>query len=155
MKLLYSFTFLISLVMAVPQAKNVSEEAKVPSQEQYDDLTLKEWKKFKRFEKQLQKSPVSQATKLNELKGYTRDSLHILTIKLAAIKILDEKQLLERDIAEHTRYYQELLVQLKESSIERSTYLFLEDRINTIVTENFQRKIQYSSWLVYGLVFLV
>lgn len=155
MKLLYAFAFLISLAFMTPQTQKEVEQPNSTDEEPYDDFAQNEWRKFENFKSQLQESTAPGAHKLNTLKSYTRDSLHILTIKLAAIKILEDKQLLDRDIAENTAYYKGLLTQLKDSPIERSDYLFLEDRINVILTENLERRIQYGSWLVYGLALLV
>ena len=96
--------------------ESFSFEKKMPVNDSVQDsLTSREWKKFKSFQAQLQSSQLSKVDKENRLTGYARDSLNILKVKLVAIKVLDEKNLLSRDIAENTSYYTALLEKLKES----------------------------------------
>lgn len=120
-----------------------------------DSLTSREWKKFKSFQAQLLSSQLSKVDKENQLTGYARDSLNILKVKLVAIKVLDEKNLLNRDIAENTSYYTALLEKLKESEIPPSEYLFLEEKLAYLNQEVLGEKLQLSQWLNWGLGVIV
>ncbi len=100
----------------------------------------KEWQKLRSFEEQLRKNEVEKQDSLSEdyvinLKTYTKDSLEILMVKLIGIKQLDNKELLEKDIAKNPNYYLALLAELKDSDIERSEYLFLENKLAFLTTE--------------------
>ncbi|MFC4218631.1 helix-turn-helix domain-containing protein [Flagellimonas marina] len=121
----------------------------------HSELGSKEWKKFKYFEEQLQSSTLSQKEKEHQLTGYARDSLQILRVKLVAIKVLDEKNLLNRDIAENSKYYIDLLEKFKESDIPPREYLFLEEKLAYLNQEALGRQLQESKWLNYGLIVLV
>lgn len=121
----------------------------------HSELSSKEWKKFKYFEKALQVSSLSQKEKENRLSGYARDSLQILQVKLVAIKVLDEKNLLNRDIAENGSYYLALLQKLKESDIPPAEYLFLEEKLAYVNQEALGQQLKRSQWLNYGLAALV
>ena len=119
------------------------------------ELGSKEWKKFKYFEEQLQSAALSQKEKEYQLTGYARDSLQILQVKLAAIKVLEEKKLLNRDIAENPSYYMDLLEEFRESDIPSSEYLFLEEKLAYLNQEALNQQLQQSRWLNFGLVVLV
>lgn len=121
----------------------------------YNELTSKEWKKFKYFEEELQLSTLPQKEKEEQLMGYARDSLQILKVKLVAIKVLNEKNLLNRDIAENSDYYMALLKELRLSDIPQSEYLFLEEKLAYLNQKALGRKLKQSRWLNYGLVLLV
>lgn len=154
MKIIYAFIFVITLVGASPKSDYYDEPAQ-STHERFDDLSLKEWKKFKHFESQLENSNTPRSQQFRQLKSYTRDSLQILTVKLVAIKLLHEKNLLERDIQENTEYYKDLLVELRASTIARADYLFLEDKVNGIITESLEQKVQDLKWFLYAGVFLI
>lgn len=131
------------------------ETEKVTSDSVQDSLSSREWKKFKSFEAKLQSSQLSRTDKENQLTGYARDSLNILRVKLVAIKVLEEKNLLNRDIAENTSYYTTLLEKLKESDIPPSEYLFLEEKLAYLNQEALNGSLQWSRWINIGLVALV
>lgn len=120
-----------------------------------DSLTSEEWKKFKSFEAKLQSSHLSQKEKENQLTGYARDSLNILRVKLVAVKVLEEKKLLSRDIADNTSYYTTLLEKLKDSDIPATEYLFLEEKLAYLNQANIGKELKFSRWLNVGLAILV
>lgn len=115
-------------------------------------LNSLEWKKFKKFEAVLHTSELSDNEKEKQLIGYARDSLKILEVKLIAIKVLDEKSLLNRDIAENPSYYSALLEELRESSIPAMEYLFLEEKMAYINQEALVGKLKWSRWMNVGLI---
>lgn len=131
------------------------------------NLADKEWRKLRKFEQQLRKTDFEKEDSLSEayignLKTYAKDSLEILMVKLIGIKQLDNKDLLEKDIAKNSGYYVAILKELKESNIERSEYLFLENKLAFLTTEEAEIKYATSKIinvvfgvLVAGLVFLV
>lgn len=131
------------------------ETAMITTDSVQDSLSSREWKKFKSFEAQLQSSQLSKTDKENQLTGYARDSLNILRVKLVATKVLEEKNLLNRDIAENTLYYTTLLKKLKESEIPPSEYLFLEEKLAYLNQEALNGSLQLSRWMNIGLVVLV
>jgi len=131
------------------------ETEKVSTDSVQDSLSSREWKKFKSFEAQLQSSQLSKTDKENQLTGYARDSLNILRVKLVAMKVLEEKNLLSRDIAENTSYYTTLLEKLKESDIPPLEYLFLEEKMAYLNQETLNGSLQLSRWVNIGLVLLV
>jgi len=118
-------------------------------------LTSMEWKKFKKFEEALHVAELTEKEKKDQLTDYARDSLKILEVKLVAIKVLDEKSLLNRDIAENQAYYLELLEKLKDSDIPASAYLFLEEKLAYINQEAVTEKLKWSRWLNMGLIAFV
>ncbi|WP_081894330.1 helix-turn-helix transcriptional regulator [Muricauda sp. MAR_2010_75] len=119
------------------------------------ELSAKEWKKFKYFEEKLQSSALSKKEKQHQLTGYTRDSLQILRVKLVAIKVLNEKNLLNKDIAENAEYYIDLLRKFKESNIPPAEYLFLEEKLAYLNQEALGQQLRQSRWLNFGLIALV
>lgn len=118
-------------------------------------LTSIEWRKFKKFEQTLQSAQMSENDKEEQLTDYARDSLRILEVKLVAIRVLEEKNLLNRDIAENPSYYSGLLEELKAINIPPLEYLFLEEKMAYINQEAVTEKLKWSSWLNVGLVTLV
>ncbi|GLB52497.1 hypothetical protein NBRC110019_15370 [Neptunitalea chrysea] len=93
----------------------------------------KEWAKFKKFEKarHAQAFDAQQvAGYLTSTKGYIKDSLQILLVKLMSIQELDAKHLLDTDIKENPDYYEQLLVQLKESDVKPEYYMYLESKLH-------------------------
>lgn len=126
-----------------------------------------EWQNLRRFEKQLRKTDYKKEDSLSDqytgkLKTYAKDSLQILIVKLIGIKQLDNKSLLEKDILKNTDYYVTLLAELKASDIQRSEYLFLENKLAFLTTEVAQNKYATSKMVIVflglaivGLVFFV
>lgn len=95
-------------------------------------LADKEWNKFKNYEDSLhfKNFDAAQASQyLKETKGYIKDSLQILLVKLVSIKTLDEKNLLEKDIQENPAYYQTLIEELKSSDLKPTYYTYLESKL--------------------------
>ena len=106
-------------------------------------LTSIEWRKFKKFEQTLQSAQMSENDKEEQLTDYARDSLRILEVKLVAIRVLEEKKLLNRDIAENPSYYSGLLEELKASNIPPLEYLFLEEKLAYINQEAVTEKLKW------------
>ena len=118
-------------------------------------LTSIEWKKFKKFEQVLHTSGLTESEKEEQSKVYARDSLKILKVKLIAIKVLEEKSLLNRDIADNPSYYVSLLGKLKDSNISPSEYLFLEEKLAYINQEKVMEKLKWSRSVNIGLIALI
>ncbi len=116
-----------------------------------NELSVKEWKKFKYFESQLEDSNFSKQKQAEQLTSYAKDSLKILTVKLVAIKVLDDKNLLDRDIAKNTAYYVDLLQELKESSLNPEAYLFLENKVILFRQDELEQSLGLSKWMNAGL----
>ena len=83
-------------------------------------------------------------------------------VKLIGIKQLDQKELLEKDIIKNPEYYGALLNELILSDIERSEYLFLENKLAFITTEVAENKYTSSKIIivllglvVVGLIFMI
>lgn len=127
------------------------------AQENEDSLVnssqSEEWEKFKSFENQLFESDhEKEQLKSQKLQAYIKDSLQILNVKLMAIKYLDEQHLLNRDIAENFEYYTALLVKLQESSIPKTEYLFLEEKLALQHQPVLERKLTQSRWALMALL---
>lgn len=118
-------------------------------------LTSMEWKKFKKFEQVLYDSGLTENEQEEQLTVYARDSLKILEVKLIAIKVLEEKSLLNRDIADNPSYYVSLLGKLKDSNIPPSEYLFLEEKLAYINQEVVMEKLKWSRLVNIGLIALI
>ena len=118
----------------------------------YKELSHSEWKKFKSFERKLALEKEVKS-KEKQLLSYARDSIQILGVKLMAVKLLDEKELLNRDIAENPDYYVLLLGELRESDIAQSEYLFLEEKMAYLNQEALERQLGQSRW--FNVIFLV
>ena len=123
----------------------------------YDNSNVadKEWLKLRNFEDRLkpfktQKEDSLSAAYIGNLKTYTKDSLEILMVKLIGIKQLDNKELLEKDIVKNSEYYVALLNEFKESDIERSEYLFLENKLAFLTVEKMESK--YASSVVVNII---
>ena len=151
--LILSISFLVSFNSFGQETASISFK-KVEKQQKYDDLSLIEWKKFKRFETKLNLNEISSLRKSNQLRSYAKDSIQILGVKLMAIKLLDEKKLLDRDIRENTGYYLTVLDKLKASAISPSEYLFLEEKMAFINQSALEGKLARSQWLNAGLLVL-
>ena len=148
MKLFYALTSLFILIWFIPknQESGIANRSK-PSAED-SSLSSQEWKRFEFFSKQLDSASSTQNQKESKLKAYTRDSLKVLEVKLMAIKVLDERELLAFDISENTAYYEALLVELQESTIAPMDYLFFERYMNAYILADYQRKTRKSNWFL-------
>ncbi|MEB3346907.1 LuxR C-terminal-related transcriptional regulator [Aquimarina gracilis] len=107
-----------------------------------------EWKKLKNFEAQydLQSENFDPKQYLLETRGYVKDSLHILLVKLISIKKLDDQQLLETDIKANPKYYLDLLAELKSSDLDPKTYQYLESKLAFITQQITKRNYKVSLW---------
>ncbi len=151
------FGFVVLLLLTnytFGQDGETATPSKREEHQKYDALSLSEWKKFKRFETKLKLNKSSSKSSNYELRSYARDSIQILGVKLMAIKLLDEKKLLDRDISENKAYYNTLLSELKESQIPPSEYLFLEEKMAFVNQANLENRLARSQWFNIGLVLL-
>ncbi|WP_298546818.1 LuxR C-terminal-related transcriptional regulator [uncultured Aquimarina sp.] len=124
----------------------------------------KEWQQLKKFESKFESLHDDFDTEkyLLRTKGYAKDSLQILLVKLISIKKLDDKKLLEKDIKENTAYYTSLLKELKSSEIDPALFLYLENKLSLVYKENTDEKYSISILLngiacliIIALVFLI
>ncbi len=120
-----------------------------------------EWQRLRAYEARLFGTVLSgedslSPERLAHLRRYTKDSLQILMVKLIGIKQLDQRELLDVDIAKNPEYYLALLEELKESELERSDYLFLENKLAFLTTEKAEHKFMYSTYIniFLGLIIL-
>lgn len=113
----------------------------------------KEWKKLLTFEAELLASKLTHDEEEDQLKRYAKDSLRILMVKLIGIKQLEEKGLLEQDIAKNSAFYLKLLSELQESGMPAENYLFLEKRLAYLTQGTIERKYAWSKMLNYILGF--
>ncbi|RDY58853.1 response regulator transcription factor [Flagellimonas nanhaiensis] len=111
-----------------------------------------EWGKFKKFEANLLGQYVKDEERMSPHKGYIKDSLQILMVKLIGVKQLENKSLLENDIAENKSYYLDLLQELKSSDLDPSLYFFLEKRLAYLVNHDLETQLQESKWINYVLL---
>src|SRR5690606_15880506 len=79
----------------------------------------------------------------------------ILIVKLIGIKQLDNQDLLDKDILKNKLYYIGLLSELKKSDIERSDYLFLENKLAFHTTELTENKYKRSILIIMFLILAV
>lgn len=114
-----------------------------------------EWKKLRQFENRLLQSNLDQEDGAAQLKSYAKDSLRILMVKLIGIQQLEEKQLLDQDIAKNPDYYLALLTELKESGIPSAQFRFLEKKLAFLTQELTERKYARSKTIILILVLLV
>lgn len=116
----------------------------------------KEWEQLKKFESKFESLHDDFDTEkyLLRTKGYVKDSLQILLVKLISIKKLDDKKLLEKDIKENTAYYTSLLKELKSSEIDPALFLYLENKLSLVYLKNTDEKYSISVVLngIAGLV---
>jgi len=114
-----------------------------------------EWQKLKKFEAQYENLTTDFDPKkyLMETKGYVKDSLQTLLVKLIGIKRLDDQDLLVKDIKKNPEYYLEFLNELKASELDPITYLYFENKLITITHKFTNRKYQTSLW-INGLTLL-
>jgi len=115
----------------------------------------KEWKKLRAFEAELLQSQIAEEEGEILYKGYAKDSLRILMVKLIGVKALQEKQLLEQDIAKNPDFYLGLLAELKESEMPSGNYKFLEKRLAFLTLGEVQEKYVLSKIIIFVLGFLV
>ncbi len=115
----------------------------------------KEWKKLQAFEAELLQSKIESNDEGVQLKGYAKDSLRILMVKLIGIKQLEEKQLLDQDIAQNPDFYLALLNELKDSEMPREHYRFLEKKLAFLTQEVVEQKYAWSRAINFILGFLV
>ncbi|WP_271770101.1 helix-turn-helix domain-containing protein [Aquimarina algiphila] len=108
-----------------------------------------EWQKLKNFEATYQNLTDDFDTKkyLLETKGYVKDSLQILLVKLIGIKKLDDQDLLEKDVIANPRYYLDLLKELKSSDLDPSAYAYLEHKLSFITKEIKNQDYKMSLWI--------
>jgi ATP/maltotriose-dependent transcriptional regulator MalT len=114
-------------------------------------LSDKEWQKLLAFEKRMKKGKKF----LDEIRAYSKDSLQILAVKLISMRELDQKQLLDKDIALNKEYYAVILNELKESDINPQEYLFLELKLTKLQIINTEESYAMSKWLNYILGFII
>ena len=114
-----------------------------------------EWDKFKKFETNLLSHYIEDEERMLPQKGYIKDSLQILMVKLIGVKQLENKSLLENDIAENRTYYLDLLSELKSSDLDPSLYSFLEKKMAYLVNQDLENRLQESKWTNYILLSLV
>jgi len=117
----------------------------------YDHLEMEEWRKLRDFEILLNATKPTQDKQASGFRDYARDSIKILKVKLLAIKILENKNLLELDISQNPDYYLGLLNKLKKSDINRSEYLFLENKLAFLTTAVIESKYRASKWVIGSL----
>ncbi|WP_378183609.1 response regulator transcription factor [Aquimarina sp. SS2-1] len=124
----------------------------------------KEWQQLKKFESKFESLHDDFDTEkyLLRTKGYAKDSLQILLVKLISIKKLDDKKLLEKDIKENTAYYAGLLKELKSSDIDPALFVYLENKLSLIHKDKIEKKYSISmlfngivGLLIVGMVFIV
>ncbi|MFH6604617.1 helix-turn-helix transcriptional regulator [Maribacter algicola] len=115
----------------------------------------KEWKKLQAFEAELLQSKIESNDEGAQLKGYAKDSLRILMVKLIGIKQLEEKQLLDQDIAKNPDFYLALLDELKHSEMPLENYRFLEKKLAFLTQEVVEQKYAWSRVINFILGFLV
>ncbi len=105
-----------------------------------------EWQRLKQFEARhnILSDDFDPKQYLLETKGYVKDSLHILLVKLISIKKLDDQKLLETDIKANPKYYNSLLKELKTSDLDPQTYAYLENKLVFLTQRVTQRNYQIS-----------
>ena len=117
----------------------------------FTEMSASEWKKFRDFEKKLALTPLIPSQQEDQLRAYTRDSLRILEVKLMAVKLLEEKKLLDRDMSENLTYYHSLLGELRESSIPQAEYRFLEEKMAFMNQGAMEEKLGQSRIVIFVL----
>ncbi len=124
------------------------------------NLANKEWQKLKKFEQKLRPIDLKKEDSLStsyigNIKAFTKDSLEILMVKLIGLKQLDSKELLAKDILKNPAYYSDLLAELRASEIDRSQYLFLENKLAFIKADEIEKKYVLSKWLIALLTIVI
>lgn len=107
-----------------------------------------EWQKLKKFETRYENLTLDFDPKqyLLETKGYVKDSLQILLVKLIGIKKLDDQNLLEKDIKANPKYYMDFLEELKSSEIDPNFYIYLENKLIYTTKQITAQKYTLSLW---------
>ncbi|MEP5340204.1 MAG: response regulator transcription factor [Algibacter sp.] len=123
------------------------------------NLADKEWKRLRDFEQRLQKAN-NEFEHNKERKSYLKDSLRILIVKLIAIRQLEDKKLLNQDIAKNSEYYLTLLEELQESKLPSTQYRFFEKKLAFLTKEVVEQKYAWSkainiilTVIVFGLIY--
>ncbi|WP_298868440.1 response regulator transcription factor [Flagellimonas sp. 389] len=114
-----------------------------------------EWQKFNEFEANLSAHYQSAKEKIASRKGFVKDSLQILMVKLIGIKQLEIEQLLDKDIAQNELYYLNLLSELRKSDLNPTTYIFLEKKLAYLTNVALEKELQQSRWINLGLFVIV
>jgi DNA-binding CsgD family transcriptional regulator len=114
-----------------------------------------EWQKFKTFESDLVAQYGSSEEMVMPRKGYVKDSLQILMVKLIGVKQLESQQLLDADIGQNETYYLHLLSELQASDLDPLTYAFLERKLAYLTSISLEKELQQSRWINLGLLFMV
>ncbi len=123
------------------------------------NLADKEWKRLRNFEQRLQKADNEFEHNDKERKSYFKDSLRILIVKLVAIQQLEDKNLLNQDIAKNPEYYLTLLEELQESKLPSTQYQFFEKKLAFLTKEVVDQKYTWSkainiilAVIIFGLI---
>ncbi len=118
-----------------------------------------EWQRLRKFEARFYKAgsginDFSSKEYTAKMKSFAKDSLQILWVKLIGIKLLENKKLLDIDITKNPTYYTALLTELKQSDVNPTEYLFLENKLALLTNELVERKYQLSKTvnIVLGVV---
>ncbi|MGB5821555.1 MAG: LuxR C-terminal-related transcriptional regulator [Saonia sp.] len=114
-----------------------------------------EWRRLRKFETKeydihWSADSISNAY-VGGVKNYVKDSLQILMVKLISIRQLESKKLLDKDIVKNPDYYVELLKELKASDLERSEYLFLENKLAFLTHNQVAQKYRTSKGINIAL----
>lgn len=119
------------------------------------NLADKEWKRLRDFEQRLQKADNEFEHNEKVRKSYFKDSLRILIVKLIAVQHLEDKNLLNLDIAKNSEYYLTLLEELQESKLPSTEYLFFEKKLAFLTKEAVEQKYSWSKAINIILVVIV
>ncbi|MDO5969251.1 response regulator transcription factor [Flavivirga aquimarina] len=119
------------------------------------NLADKEWKRLREFEQRLQKADDEFGHNDKERKSFFKDSLHILIVKLVAVQQLEDKNLLNQDIAKNPEYYLTLLEELQESKLPSTQYQFFEKKLAFLTKEVVEHKYAWSKAINIILVVIV
>lgn len=119
------------------------------------NLADKEWEHLRDFEQKLQKASRKVEKEEAQRKAYFKDSLRILLVKLIGIQQLEDKKLLDQDIAKNPEYYLNLLEELRESKLPPSQYLFLKKKLAFLTKEIIEQKYTWSKTINIALAFIV
>ncbi len=119
------------------------------------NIADKEWQRMREFEKKLLQSQLADGEEALQFKSYAKDSLRILIVKLLGVRQLEEKQLLDQDIAKNPEHYLTLLSELKKSDLPPTQYQFLEKRLAFLTQEVVERKYALSATINFILGFLL
>lgn len=128
------------------QIDSIVPEESIQKEQTTYNSTYYELQKLKAY--RLKTAHVKNKKKyLNQIHTFTKDSLQILAVKLVSIKELEAKKLLDLDIEQNKEFYISLLVELKQSDINATEYLFLENKLSKLLINEVETKYAYSKWL--------